>query len=93
MLAETLNRDRIRAVYGSDRTIAAVESGSVVLRKYSIALGLAVTTGSGRSPWHYESMVSLLKIAGLLVEDAFRWVMLLFRSAEALRADDLFLHR
>ena len=38
-------------------------------------------------------MVSLLKIAGLLVEDAFRWLLLLFRSAEALRAENLFLRR
>ena len=38
-------------------------------------------------------MVSLLRIAGLLVEDAFRWVLLLFRSAEALRAENLFLRR
>ena len=64
-----------------------------VLRKYSIPLGLAVTTGSGRSPWHHERMVNLLKIASLLVEDAFRWLLLLFRSAEALRAENLFLRR
>ena len=38
-------------------------------------------------------MVSRLRIAGLLVEDAFRWVLLLFRSAEALRAENLFLRR
>jgi len=38
-------------------------------------------------------MVDLLKIAGLLVEDAFRWLLLLFRSAEALRAENLFLRR
>src|SRR5580765_4757598 len=38
-------------------------------------------------------MVNLLKIAGLLVEDAFRWVLLLFRSAEALRTENLFLRR
>jgi putative transposase len=38
-------------------------------------------------------MVSLLRIAGLLVEDAFRWVLLLFRSAETLRAENLFLRR
>ena len=37
-------------------------------------------------------MVNLLKIAGLLIEDAFR-VLLLFRSAEALRAENLFLRR
>jgi putative transposase len=36
-------------------------------------------------------MVSHLKIASLLVEDAFRWVLLLFRSAEALRTENLFL--
>jgi len=56
-------------------------------------LGLAVTTGSGPSPWHYERMVGLLKIARLLVEDAFRWLSLLFRSAEALRSENLFLRR
>ena len=36
-------------------------------------------------------MVNLLKIASLLVEDAFRWVLLLFQSAEVLRAENLFL--
>ncbi len=38
-------------------------------------------------------MVSLLRIAGLLIETAFRWLLLLFRSAEALRAENLFLRR
>jgi hypothetical protein len=38
-------------------------------------------------------MVSLLRIASLLVEDAFRWSLLLFRSAEALRTENLFLRR
>jgi hypothetical protein len=38
-------------------------------------------------------MVSLLRIAGLLVEDAFRWVLLLFQSAETLRTENLFLRR
>ena len=64
-----------------------------MLRKYSIPLGLAVTTGSGRSPWHHERMVNLLKIAGLLVEDAFRWLLLLFRTPETVRAENLFLRR
>jgi hypothetical protein len=45
------------------------------------------------SLWQHERMVDLLKIASLLVEDAFRWVLLLFRSAEALRAENLFLRR
>jgi putative transposase len=38
-------------------------------------------------------MVNLLKIASLLIEDAFRWLLLLFRSAEALRTENLFLRR
>jgi hypothetical protein len=38
-------------------------------------------------------MVSLLRIAGLLIETAFRWLLLLFRSAEALRAENLFSRR
>jgi putative transposase len=38
-------------------------------------------------------MVSLLRIAGLLAEDAFRWLLLLFRSAETLRTENLFLRR
>ena len=68
-------------------------SKSPVLRKYPIPLGLAVTTGSRPIAVAHERMVSLLRIAGLLVEDAFRWVLLLFRSAEALRAENLFLRR
>ena len=63
-----------------------------VLRKYSIPLGVAVTT-DGRSLWHHERMVSLLRIAGLLLEDACRWVLLLVRSAEAQQAENLFLRR
>ena len=46
-----------------------------------------------RRLWQHERMVSLLRIASLLVEDAFRWVLLLFRSAEALRTENLFLRR
>jgi putative transposase len=38
-------------------------------------------------------MVDLLKIASLLVEDALRWMSLLFRSAETLRIESLFLRR
>ena len=49
--------------------------------------------GNFRRLWHHERMVSLLRIAGLLVEDAFRWVLLLFRPAEVLRAENLFLRR
>jgi hypothetical protein len=38
-------------------------------------------------------MANLLRIASLLVEDAFRWMLLLFRSAKLLRAENLFLRR
>jgi putative transposase len=38
-------------------------------------------------------MVDLLKIASLLVEDALRWVVLLFRSTESVQAENLFLRR
>jgi hypothetical protein len=38
-------------------------------------------------------MVDLLTLASLLVEDALRWVLLLFRSAETLRIENLFLRR
>jgi hypothetical protein len=38
-------------------------------------------------------MVHLLKIASLLVEDALRWLLLLFRSTEALQTENLFLLR
>ena len=38
-------------------------------------------------------MVTLLRIAGCLFEDAFRWVMLLFRSAEAVQVENLLLRR
>jgi hypothetical protein len=38
-------------------------------------------------------MVNLLKIASLLIEDALRWVLLLFRSAESLRTENLLLRR
>jgi hypothetical protein len=73
--------------------ICGSHAGIGVLRKYSIPVDLAVTTSFGRSPWHYERIVNLLKIASLLVEDAFRCLLLLFRSAEALRAENLFLRR
>jgi len=38
-------------------------------------------------------MVNLLKVTSLLLEDAFRRMLLRFRSAEALRAENLFLRR
>jgi len=46
-----------------------------------------------RTQWHHERMVRLLKIAGLLVEDAFRWMVLLLRSNESVQAENLFLRR
>jgi hypothetical protein len=38
-------------------------------------------------------MVSLLRIAVCLIEDAVRWVVLLFRSNEAIQAEILFMRR
>lgn len=38
-------------------------------------------------------MVTLARIVLRLIEDALRWVMLLFRSQEAVEAENLFLRR
>jgi hypothetical protein len=38
-------------------------------------------------------MVTLLRIALRLIEDALRWVVLLFRSTESVHAENLFLRR
>jgi putative transposase len=44
-------------------------------------------------PWHDERMVTLAEIELRLLEDAFRWVVLLFRSNESVQAENLFLRR
>ena len=49
--------------------------------------------GLERTLWHDERMVSLGRIALRLIEDALRWMLLLFRSTEAIRAENLFLRR
>ena len=38
-------------------------------------------------------MINLAKIAVCLIEDALRWVVLLFRSTESVQAENLFLRR
>ena len=38
-------------------------------------------------------MVTLIRIALRLIEDALRWVLLLFRSTESVQAENLFLRR
>ena len=43
--------------------------------------------------WHDERMVTLAGIALRLIEDALRWLALLLRSTEAVRAENLFLRR
>ena len=43
--------------------------------------------------WHDERMVTFAGIALRLIEDALRWLVLVFRSAEAVRAETLFLRR
>jgi hypothetical protein len=42
---------------------------------------------------HHERMVTLATIALGLIEDALRWVVLLCRSTEAIRTENLFLRR
>ena len=42
---------------------------------------------------HDERMVTLAGIALRLIEDALRWLVLVFRSTEAVRAENLFLRR
>ena len=43
--------------------------------------------------WHDERMLTFARIALLLIEESFRWLVLLFRSTEAVRAENLFLRR
>ena len=43
--------------------------------------------------WHDERMVTLAGIALGLIEDGLRWLVLLLRSTEAVRAENLFLRR
>ena len=43
--------------------------------------------------WHDERMLTFAGIALRLIEDGLRWLVLLFRSAEAVRAENLFLRR
>jgi putative transposase len=43
--------------------------------------------------WHDERMLTFAGIALRLIEDALRWVLLLCRSTEAIRAENLFLRR
>ena len=43
--------------------------------------------------WHHERMATLATIALRLIGDALRWLVLLCRSTEAIRAENLFLRR
>src|SRR6266446_5281893 len=49
--------------------------------------------GQNRGLWHHARMITLAKIAARLIEDAFLWLVLLFRSTESVHAENLFLHR
>jgi hypothetical protein len=60
--------------------------------------GAALRPWAGSGPnavarWHDERMVTLVRIALRLIEDALRWVVLLFRSTESVHAENLFLRR
>ena len=49
--------------------------------------------GSDRTAWHDEAVVILVQIVVRLIEDALRWLMLLARSDESVRAENLVLRR
>jgi hypothetical protein len=49
--------------------------------------------GSDRTAWHDEAVVTLVQIVVRLIEDALRWLMLLARSDESVRAENLVLRR
>jgi putative transposase len=49
--------------------------------------------GQDRALWHDERMVTPIRIALRLIEDALRWVVLLFHSSESVQAENLFLRR
>jgi len=59
-----------------------------------IASGLeADLPAHDRMTWDDEPMVTFAGIALRLIEDAIRWLVLLFRSTEVVRAENLFLRR
>jgi hypothetical protein len=45
------------------------------------------------TPWHDEAVVIRVQIVVRLIEDALRWLMLLARSDESVRAENLVLRR
>jgi hypothetical protein len=49
--------------------------------------------GSEPNVWHDERMVTMVRISLRLIEDALRWVALLFRSTESVQAENLLLRR
>ena len=49
--------------------------------------------GSERALWQHEAMVLLSQIVVRLIEDALRWLVLLFRSDESVQVENLFLRR
>jgi len=55
--------------------------------------GTIASLVQGRTLWHDERMVTHARIALRLIEDALRWVMLLFRSRESVEAENLLLLR
>ena len=70
-----------------DRAFGWTAKG-IVLRKKAVR---RATPPRLRTPWHHALMVTLVRIAGCLIEDAFRWMMLRFRSTQAVLAENLFL--
>ena len=64
-----------------------------MVRKDVVRRVVPPSVGSEQALWHDEAMVMLARIVGRLIEDALRWLMLLARSTEAVRAENLMLRR
>ena len=74
--------------------LRVIQGGSSVLRKNAVQARRCVPGQvQGRTLWHDERMVTLVRIALRLIEDALRWVLLLFRSTGSVQTENLFLLR
>ena len=64
-----------------------------VVRKNVVRRVVPPPVGSEQALWHDEAMMVLARIIGRLIEDALRWLMLLARSTESVRAENLLRRR
>jgi hypothetical protein len=64
-----------------------------VLRKYSARRSATTYLRADEGVWHDADMLVLALIAHRLIEDSIRWALLLCRSTNSIRAENLFLRR